>query len=226
MYSGRAWDGFGAESEGKVEGVFVRVTRFDSAPDRIDAAIESFQRSGMTNLPDLEGFLGGAVLVDRGAGNGHVVTYWENAESMQASEDTANALRSQAAQQLDGVKIGEIDRFEILVEERIAPPRAGTFVRVNEVHGSPSKVDEVAAMVRERAARKDLAGFRSVIMGANRDTGRMIISTSWETAADRDASDQPLQELREKGSAVAGAPTVNVSLYEAAFIEVKQAALV
>jgi heme-degrading monooxygenase HmoA len=219
--------GFGAGSEGKkVGGVFVRVTRFDCAPDRIDAAVESFQESGMPNLPRLEGFLGGAVLVDRRVGNGHMVTYWESAESMHASEDTANALRSQAVQQLEDVRIGEVDRFEILVEERIAPPQAGTFVRVNEVHGSPSKVDEVAAMVRERSARKDLAGFRSVIMGANRETGRMIISTSWETAADRDASDQALQELRERGSAVAGAPTVTVSLYEAAYIEVKQAALV
>jgi hypothetical protein len=54
----------------------------------------------------------------------------------------------------------------------------------------------------------------------------MIISTSWETAADRDASDESLRELRENGSAVAGALTVNVSLYEAAFIDVKQAALV
>ena len=206
--------------------MFVRVTRFDSAPDRIGAVIESFQRSGMVNLTRLEGFLGGAVLVDSGAGNGHVVTYWEGADSMQASEETAHALRSQAAQQLEGLKIGEIDSFEILVEERVAPPRAGTFVRVNEVHGSPSKVDDVAAMVRERSASKDLAGFRAVIMGANRETGRMIISTSWETAADRDASDQALRELREKGSAVAGAPTVHVSLYEAAFIEVKQVALV
>jgi heme-degrading monooxygenase HmoA len=209
-----------------VGGVFVRVTRFECAPDRIDAVIESFQHSGMANLPRLEGFLGGAVLVDRGAGNGHVVTYWENAESLQASEETANALRSEGAQQLDGVDLGEVDRFEILVEERIAPPRAGTFVRVNEAQGSPSKVDEVAAMVRERSARKDLAGFRAVIMGANRQTGRMIISTSWDSAADRDASDTALRELREKGSAVAGAPTVNVSLFEAAFIEVKQAALV
>jgi hypothetical protein len=58
-----------------------------------------------------------------------------------------------------------------LVEDRQTPPRAGTFVRVNQVNGSPSKVDEIAAMVRERSAHQDLAGFRAVIMGANRETG-------------------------------------------------------
>src|SRR5215471_18395651 len=96
VYSGRTRERIGAGSEGKVGGVFVRVTRFDCTPDRIDAAVESFQESGMPDLTRLEGFLGGAVLVDRAAGNGHMVTYWESSESIQASEDTANALRSQA----------------------------------------------------------------------------------------------------------------------------------
>jgi hypothetical protein len=54
----------------------------------------------------------------------------------------------------------------------------------------------------------------------------MVISTPWETAADRDASNSAVQKLREKGGAVAGAATVNVEPYEAAFVDLKVAAAV
>jgi heme-degrading monooxygenase HmoA len=217
--------GFGDQYPGRKAGaMFVRVTRFHSAPDRIDGVVENFQRTAMSGFGPLKGFIGGAVLVDRGTGAGHAVTYWDSAESMQASEETGVSLRSEAAQELEGLRIGEVDHFEILVEERAAPPRAGAFVRVNDVQGSHSKADEVARMIRERSDLKSLPGFRSVIMGANRETGRMVISTSWDTAEDRDASDSAVRQLRQDGAAVAGAPIVNVELYEAAFIDVKQAA--
>jgi heme-degrading monooxygenase HmoA len=166
------------------------------------------------------------VLVNRDTGAGHSVTYWEDADCMRASEETADSLRSNAAQIDDNIRIGDLDRLEILVEHRVAEPRAGSFVRVNDVHGSPSRIDDVARMLRERSSQISPAGFRSLIMAANRETGRIVVTTSWETAAERDASEAAIREIRQEGTELAGAEPARVELYEAVFVDVKQAALV
>jgi len=114
-----------------------------------------------------------------------------------------------------------------VVQERTAPPRANTYVRVNDLHGTAGKVDDLANLVRGEAMSilKAQSGFRAVLMGANRQTGRMIVASVWETATDREASLTALQELRERAPQVAGAETMKTELYELAYAEVKQVAL-
>jgi heme-degrading monooxygenase HmoA len=206
--------------------VFIRVTWFRSSPDRLDEQIASYPQQIATGLGSLHGYLGGSLLIDRGAGAGAAVSYWESAESMQASEEAGATLRSQVTA-TNGAEIGEIDRFELVVEERTAPPRANTYVRVNDLQGAPANVEDLANLVRGDAMSvlKAQSGFRAVLMGANRQTGRMIVASVWETATDREASIAALQELRQRAPQVAGAETMKTELYESAFAEVKQAAL-
>src|SRR4029453_12891606 len=124
--------------------MFVRVTGFQSTPDRIDGMGEQFKQTVMTSFAQVRGFLGAVVLVNRDTGAGHSVTYWEDADCMRASEETADSLRSNAAQIDDNIRIGDLDRLEILVEHRVAEPRPGSFVRVNDVHGSPPRTEDGA----------------------------------------------------------------------------------
>jgi len=179
-----------------------------------------------TGLGTLGGYMGASLLVDRGTGAGAAVSYWESAENMQASEEAGAALRSQVTA-ADGGQIREIDRFDLVVQERTAPPRANTYVRVNDLQGTAGKVDDLANLVRGEAMSilKPLSGFRAVLMGANRQTGRMVVASVWETATDREASLTALQELRERAPQVAGAETMKTELYESAYAEVKQVAL-
>ena len=72
---------------------------------------------------------------------------------------------------------------------------------------------------------KGQKGFRAVLVGANRQTGRMFISSVWDTAADREASDAAMQGARGRIPQVAGAASVKVDLYESVVSEIKQAAL-
>jgi len=206
--------------------MFIRVTWAQSSPDRIEEQIASYPQQMATGLGSLQGYMGASLLIDRGTGAGVSVSYWESAESMQASEEAGATLRSQVTA-TNGAQIREIDRFELVVEERIAPPRANTYVRVNDLQGSPAKVDDLANLVRGDAMSvlKAQSGFRAVLMGANRQTGRMVVASVWETATDREASMAALQELRQQAPQVAGAETMKTELYESAFAEVKQAAL-
>src|SRR5947208_3552593 len=83
---------------------------------------------------------GAALLVDRTSGAGHSITYWDGAASMEASEQAVVPLRERVAQA--GAQLGEIDRLEIVIQERTQPARANTSVRVNDFRGTPANVDE------------------------------------------------------------------------------------
>jgi len=206
--------------------MYIRVTWFQSSPDRLEEQIASYPQQIATGLGSSPGYTGASLLIDRGTGAGAAVTYWESADNMQASDEAGATLRSQVAA-TNGFQIREVDRFEIVAEERTAPPRASTYVRVNDLQGSPGKVDDLANLVRGDAMSllKTQSGFRAVLMAANRQTGRMVVASIWETAADREASLAALQELRQRAPGVAGAETMKTDLYETAFAEVKQAAL-
>ena len=84
---------------------------------------------------------------------------------------------------------------------------------------------DVANIVRgcHRRSRHS-RGFRPLQMGANPETGRMRISSVWATAADREASDAAVRDLRRQAVQVAGAQKVK-DLQDAVFSDVKQPAL-
>ena len=203
--------------------MFLRVTWFESSPDRLEDAISTYKQLAAPALSKMQGNVGVALQVNRETGAGAAISYWDSMASMQASEDAAVGLRSQAAADAR-LTIGEIDRFELIVLERAKPPAANTFVRVNDITASPDKIEAVASLVRDaQAMLKAQKGFRAVLMGANRQTGRMFISSIWDTAADREASEAAVAGQRNKLREL-GAQNVKVSLTEAPFVEVKQAA--
>ena len=203
--------------------MFLRLTWVQMAPERLDERVANYPQQIQSAFGQLPGFRGMAFLANRATGAGLSASYWDSAETMQASEEAGNAAREQAAGQGNDLQIGEVDRFEFIIQERLGPPRAGNFLRLNDVQGSPAKIDDVANLLRERAlpAAKAQPGFRAMLMAANRQTGRTLVASAWETAADREASDAAVQGLRRDAVQVAGADTVKVELYEYLFAEVR-----
>ena len=65
-------------------------------------------------------------------------------------------------------------------------------------------------------------GYRSILMGVNRMTGRCFVTSNWETSDDRAASEPAAVDQRRQTTTIAGAKDVEVTLFEVAFIEVKQ----
>jgi heme-degrading monooxygenase HmoA len=204
--------------------MFVRVTRFQSSPDQLEALITLYREELAPAVSQQHGNLGAALLVDRASGAGHSITYWDTAQSLQASEQAVVPLREKAAQA--GSQIGEIDALEIVIQERIQPPRANTFVRVNDFRGTPANVDESIAFARDRVlpVLKAQTGFRANVVAVNRETGRLIASSIWDSAADREASEPLIAELRREAGRMANNPDVSVELYESAFVDIKQTA--
>jgi heme-degrading monooxygenase HmoA len=204
--------------------MFLRMTWVQMPPERLDERTANYPQEIQSAFGQLPGFLGMALVANRATGAAASISYWDSADTMQASEEAGTAVRQQAAQG-DDVQLRDVDRFEFIIQERVGPPRAGNYLRLNDLQGSPAKIDDVANLLRERGmAVKDRPGFRALLMAANRQTGRMLVASAWETAADREASDASAQGLRSEAAQVAGAETVKVDLYEYLFAEVRTGA--
>ncbi len=200
--------------------MFIRGTRVKVPVDRIEALITHFKEETAPNARKVAGNRGAILLVDRKSGAGWGLTYWEDEAALTASEQAGTSLRHEAAA-ATGLTIDEVERLEIAVQERAAPPSIGTFVRLNDIQGDPARVEDAIRFTRETAVPsvRGLKGFRAFITGVNRQTGRGITSTAWDTLADLEASESAAIPLREQALSSTGATSVKVEVFETVFAD-------
>ena len=95
------------------------------------------------------------------------------------------------------------------------------FARVSTFNGLPENVDRVAKLVRAEilpAARK-MRGFKAVISYADRQTGKIVAITFWESEEALRESETPANDLRARtaessGGEIAGVERVEVVVFE------------
>jgi hypothetical protein len=92
-----------------------RVTMISASPDGVDAGVTNFQNEALPAIREAGG-RGGILLVDRSSGNTMAITLWPDEQAMQASEERANELRRQVAEEMSA---GEprVERYEVAVFE-------------------------------------------------------------------------------------------------------------
>jgi len=91
-----------------------RVTTLSGSPDNAEAGIANF-RDNVVPYAKSDG-RGAILLINRESGKAVSVTLWEDEEAMRASEESANALRADAAQQM-GAEQPTVERYEVAVFE-------------------------------------------------------------------------------------------------------------
>jgi heme-degrading monooxygenase HmoA len=85
------------------------------------------------------------------------------------------------------------------------------YARSSSVRGNPRSVDGATAYVRDKVmpAVTALDGYVGLSMLADRDGGRCIATTAWETEEAMHASEGPLHQLRQRyGEILGGRPEV------------------
>jgi hypothetical protein len=205
--------------------VLVRVSWFRGSAPQIDAAIEVIRDRIEPSLRSLAGYLGGSTMLDRAAGEGLSASFWQTAADMSAAEEMGVAARTEASGRA-GVQLVDVDRFEILLQDRVAPAIVGSFVRVNELRASPQHIDAAQAHMADKGVQvlRSRKGFRALLMGANRTTGRTFVTSIWDSAADREASDATPSGLRDEVARLAQSPNVRINRYETVLSTVSAAA--
>jgi len=204
--------------------MYGRATRIQSSPEAIDKGIAFFKEKVAPKASATPGNAGAVLLVDRKAGVAIGVTMWETTAALNASEQFGMTSRTQSTAEIGG-SVVDVDRFEQVIADRAQPPKAGVFVRLNTVAGSPEKLDAVIGFIQKQLPLlRSEKGYRSLIMNVNRVTGRGTVSTGWDTMADLEASEAKASGLRREAAAIAGATSdVRVEIFELAFVEIKQA---
>jgi hypothetical protein len=203
--------------------MFLRATRVQAPPDKVQEAIQNFEKNILPGVRKTPGNLGAALLINRQTGAGLGITYWESAKAMSASEQVGIQTRAQSVKDVPGTSIVNVERGELMIMDRAAEPKVGTFLRLVTVNGDPQKLDAAIVQIRNHSLpiAKALKGYRALVAAVDRQTGRLSASTTWDTMADLDASESKMAGTRAEAAKIAGAgpSDVTVEIFESTVVE-------
>lgn len=91
----------------------------NQSDDEVERQLKVLRENVLPSARQLDGFRGVISMGDKHSGKAVTLTFWDSEESMRASEEAANRLREQAAEEMDE-NIAGVDRFEVYVHE---PPQ-------------------------------------------------------------------------------------------------------
>jgi heme-degrading monooxygenase HmoA len=208
--------------------MFLRATRVQTPPDKVNEAIKNFETNILKGLRSAPGNQGVSLLVNRQTGAGIGITYWESAKALAASEQIGTQSRTQTVKNVPGSQIVNVERAELMIMDRVAEPKEGSFVRVVTANGDPEKLDAGIVHIRNHVLPllKAQQGYRATIAAVDRQSGRITVSTVWDSKANLDASEGRLAGPRAEVARLAGAGPhdVQVEIFETAVVELSAAA--
>ena len=94
--------------------MYSRIARYEVPAEKVDEAVRAFEEAAQ-GLSELDGSLGGYLLVDRDSGTAVTVTLWADHEAMSRSEVAAAGLRRRAIATVEG-DVHSVECFEVAVD--------------------------------------------------------------------------------------------------------------
>jgi heme-degrading monooxygenase HmoA len=94
--------------------VYARLAKYEVPPDNVDVAIDGFREAGAV-LQDLDGMIGGYLLVDEESGETISITLWDNQVAMAGSGTQAASLRQAALREANGAVVS-VAEYQVAVE--------------------------------------------------------------------------------------------------------------
>jgi quinol monooxygenase YgiN len=202
--------------------MYGRLTRIEGNPAQIATGVREFEQNVAGPAREIPGNLGIVLMVNPEEGKGIGITYWTDEKALQASAEAMKKVR-ESSTQAAGTRIASVDTGEVLSREMAGEPKTRTFIRLNTLQGKPDRIEAALAAYQKNVlpVLKSLKGFRAAIMSANAENGKIWVSSVWETAADREASNAKLTDLRRSTADSAGAGDVKVENFESVHVEFK-----
>ena len=99
------------------------------------------------------------------------------------------------------------------------------FARVSTFEGSPEQVDELSRYAREQVlpTLEGLDGFNGILGLADRQSGKVLAVTLWESEQALRESEESANQLRDEAAEAASENIAGVERYEVTFSEIKGA---
>src|ERR671912_343101 len=93
-----------------------RMSTLEGPPDRMDEGLRHVREQVLPLLHQQDGFKGFVAFGDRQSGKLIGVSFWENEQAMQASEEVGNRERNESAEAM-GDTVAGVERYEVSVFE-------------------------------------------------------------------------------------------------------------
>jgi heme-degrading monooxygenase HmoA len=92
------------------------------------------------------------------------------------------------------------------------------FARVSTFQGPPDQTAEGIRVAREQIlpAARLMDGFKGIYLLYDRESGKSLSLTLWETEADMRASEEAANRVRAQSAEASGDKVINVERYEVA----------
>jgi heme-degrading monooxygenase HmoA len=184
-----------------------RCRTYRGAPSRIDAVLERMDGQDRAVVEATEGNRGLAVLADAEGGRILGASYWDCAESLQASEEApADARADPADARADLAKALSwhltVERFEVIVGIRRSITARGAPVRLSRFEMDRSRVEEAIALFWEETVPrvKGADGLCSFQLLLDRESGSGMVATAWESERAAEAFWPTAEQLRAVSS--------------------------
>jgi heme-degrading monooxygenase HmoA len=171
--------------------MYARTNTVRTDPRTIDDGIANVRDEVMPLVTGMDGCTGLSMLADRESGRCIVTTGWRTEEAMHASEEGVRPSRERAAQIFGEMPM--IAEWEIAVMHRMHETGDGARTRVLWGHTEPGHMDDMLGSFRMTIMPKmeELPGFASCNMMVDRDSGRMALAVTYDSAdAMRQATDR------------------------------------
>jgi hypothetical protein len=199
--------------------MYARTTTFRGDPNAIDNGIAYARDAVLPFIEHMTGCLGLSMLVDRHAGLCIVATSWHDVEAMHRSAEAVGGIRETTISTVHGVESEtQVDEWEIGVLHRARTLPEGAAARVISARGPLGQTDRVIDHFRSHVVARidDLAGFCSVSLFVNRETGHCASATVYEDRQTRSLAKGQAQAIRDEFTEHMGMHVTDVSEYDVA----------
>ncbi|TKJ27856.1 antibiotic biosynthesis monooxygenase [Blastococcus sp. CCUG 61487] len=179
--------------------MYARTTTITADPSRLDDGIADVRDNVMPAVGDMEGYTGLSMLCDRESGRCLVTTGWETEEAMSASRDRVTAMRQQAADRF-GSRDTQVQEWEIAVLHRLHSATDESCARVMWSRTDPPAIDGILDAFRAGVVPRmdDIAGFCSLSLFIDRQSGYGSLTSVWADRAAMDASFDTISRMRDE----------------------------
>ncbi len=204
--------------------MYARSTTFRGDPTAIDDGIAYTRETVLPAVQQMDGCVGLSMLVDRHTGRCIVTTSWDDVEAMRHSAEAVRPIRETAISTVRGVTSEtEVVEWEVGVLHRVRPAPEHAACRVIRTRGPLGQDDRIVDTFGLSIVPRihDLAGFCSVSLLVNRDTGRCAIATVYEDRQTMNRAKGQAQAIREEFTEHMGMHVTEVMEFDVALAHLR-----
>jgi heme-degrading monooxygenase HmoA len=201
--------------------VYARSTTIRARPEAIDEGISYIRDEVMPMIQQIDGCIGISMLADRESGRCIATSAWQSMEAMRASDEQLRSIRDRAGEIMGGSP--EIEEWEIAYLHRDHQVPEGACARSSWLESAPAELDRGIDVFKMgiMPQLEQIDGFCSASLLVNRETGRTVGTTSWDSREAMERSREQGEKMRSGFTEEVPSRIVDVCEFEVALAHLR-----